>query len=242
LLDYRLNSHLLNLSDVCWSINPPHMFAMFIWQRSCSGEDLPMDLALGRLRTFSHGSAVSAIVALLFAAGCSGAASRSSEFSTAAPPPVPVPTTASPAKPQAKSPVDKPLAESSLDQLRQGAVTATPAESPLQDIYFAFDSYDLQASARDALKANVDWLKSNPAPRVEIEGHSDERGTTEYNLALSARRAQMAKDYMVTLGVAPERLSTIAYGKELPVCQDHSEECWQKNRRVHFVAKSTPTN
>ena len=93
-------------------------------------------------------------------------------------------------------------------------------------------------SARDAravLRANADWLKNNPSARVEIEGHCDERGTNEYNLALGAKRAQAARDYLVSLGIAPDRLSTTSYGEEIPVCQGHSEDCWRQNRRARFV-------
>jgi peptidoglycan-associated lipoprotein len=76
---------------------------------------------------------------------------------------------------------------------------------------------------------------------VEIEGHCDERGNTEYNLALGAKRAEAAKDYLTTLGISPSRLSTISYGKEVPVCQEHNETCWQKNRRDRFVARAAKT-
>jgi peptidoglycan-associated lipoprotein len=121
---------------------------------------------------------------------------------------------------------------SSLDQLREGK---PPEPGPLKDISFSFDRYDLEADARSTLKANADWLKKNPAVRVEIEGHCDERGTNEYNLALGAKRAQAAKDYLVTLGIAPDRLSTISYGEEIPVCREQSESCWRQNRRARFV-------
>ncbi|HEY7318238.1 MAG TPA: peptidoglycan-associated lipoprotein Pal [Candidatus Binatia bacterium] len=122
--------------------------------------------------------------------------------------------------------------QSSLDQLREGK---SAAPGPLKDIYFSFDRYDLEGEARETLKVNADWLKRNPAARVEIEGHCDERGTNEYNLALGAKRAQAAKDYLVTLGIAVDRLSTISYGEEIPVCKEHNESCWQQNRRDRFV-------
>ncbi len=127
---------------------------------------------------------------------------------------------------------------SSLEALRRGESTATPASSPLKEIYFDFDRYDLRSDARETLKANAGWLKTNLSAIVQIEGHCDERGTTEYNLALGAKRAQAAKDYLVALGVAAERLSTISYGKELPVCTEHTEACWQRNRRDRFVIQS----
>lgn len=124
---------------------------------------------------------------------------------------------------------------SSLEALRQGRSSATPGSSPLKDIYFDFDRYDVKADARDTLNGNAQWMKNTAAVRVEIEGHCDERGTNEYNLALGAKRAQAARDYLVTLGIDASRLSTISYGEEIPVCTDKTEGCWQKNRRVRFV-------
>lgn len=126
-------------------------------------------------------------------------------------------------------------AQSSLDALRQGQPPTTPAGSPLREIYFEFDRYDLAAEARETLRASADWLKKNPAVRVDIEGHCDERGTTEYNLALGAKRAQTAKDYLVSLGIAANRLSTNSFGEEIPVCREQNESCWQRNRRDRFV-------
>ena len=124
---------------------------------------------------------------------------------------------------------------SSLDQLREGKSSATPAASPLKDVYFDYDRSDLRSDARDVLRANADWLKNNPATRIEIEGHCDDRGTNEYNLALGAKRAQAVKDYLATLGIAAGRLSTISYGAEIPVCKEQTESCWQQNRRARFV-------
>ncbi len=128
---------------------------------------------------------------------------------------------------------------SSLEAMREGKA---PAEGPLKDIYFDYDKYDLRSDARETLKANAANLKANPSTRAEIEGHCDERGTTEYNLALGSKRAQAAKDYLVTLGIAAGRLSTRSYGKEAPVCTEHNEECWQKNRHDRFVVTTTPTS
>ena len=123
----------------------------------------------------------------------------------------------------------------SLADLREGRPSD---EGVLADVYFAFDRSELEAEARDLLQNNSDWIKQNPDVSIEIEGHADNRGTNEYNLALGARRAQAVKDYLVTLGSAPDRLSTITYGEELPVCGVNSEECWQKNRRAHFVVRA----
>ncbi len=108
-------------------------------------------------------------------------------------------------------------------------------ESPLQDIYFAFDSYELSLEAREILQANAQWLQNHPQARVEVEGHCDERGTNQYNLALGAKRAKAARDYLVALGIAQDRISTISYGEELPVCREPHEACWQQNRRAHFL-------
>jgi len=126
------------------------------------------------------------------------------------------------------------LAEgSSLDRFKRGL---GPEEGGvLKDVHFAFDSYELDRTARDVLAANAEWLKDNPRARTEIEGHCDARGTVEYNLALGARRAKAVKDYLVTLGISAGRLSTISYGEELPLCREQSEECYARNRRVHFV-------
>jgi peptidoglycan-associated lipoprotein len=139
----------------------------------------------------------------------------------------------------AKAPVSQ---SSSLEQLKQGKPVGTAPSSPLKDIYFEFDRYDLRADARDVLKSNAEWLKQNPASSVQIEGHCDERGNAEYNLALGAKRAQAAKDYLATLGIADQRLSTISYGEELPVCREQTEDCWQKNRHDRFVIKAGATS
>ncbi|HEV8716562.1 MAG TPA: peptidoglycan-associated lipoprotein Pal [Candidatus Binatia bacterium] len=106
---------------------------------------------------------------------------------------------------------------------------------PLQDIHFAYDSFELSSEARDTLRVNSDWLRSNSQAKVEVEGHCDDRGTSEYNLALGAKRAKAARDYLVSLGVSPERLSTISYGEEVPLCHESTESCWAQNRRAHFL-------
>ena len=124
---------------------------------------------------------------------------------------------------------------SSLKQLQEGKPPITPPSSPLKDVYFDFDRYDLNADARTILRGNADWLKSNPRARVEIEGHCDERGTGEYNLALGAKRAQAVREYLTSLGIDGARLSTISYGEEIPICKEQSEDCWRQNRRARFV-------
>ncbi len=105
----------------------------------------------------------------------------------------------------------------------------------LQDIRFDYDAFDLSPTAREVLQTNADWLRRNPTARVEIEGHCDNRGTVEYNLALGSERARSAYDYLVSLGIASDRLSTISYGEEAPLCAEDSEACWRQNRRAHFL-------
>ena len=101
----------------------------------------------------------------------------------------------------------------------------------VQDAYFDLDKADIRADARDALSKTAQFLRSYPQVKVVLEGHCDERGSTEYNLALGDRRAQAAKDFLVSLGVAADRMQTVSYGKERPFCTDHNEACWQQNRR-----------
>jgi peptidoglycan-associated lipoprotein len=125
--------------------------------------------------------------------------------------------------------------KSSLDALQRGEVPKSSADSALKEVYFQFDSYDLSSDARATLKTTADWLKKNTAAHVDLEGHCDERGTNEYNLALGAKRAQAAKDYLMSLGIPAERLATTSFGEEIPVCQEHNEDCWAKNRRDRFV-------
>jgi peptidoglycan-associated lipoprotein len=105
----------------------------------------------------------------------------------------------------------------------------------VRDAYFDYDKADLRADTRTGLSKTADFLKSNPQIKVTIEGHCDERGSTEYNLGLGDRRASAVKQYLVSLGIPAERLSTVSYGKEKPFCMESNEACWQQNRRGHFV-------
>ncbi len=105
----------------------------------------------------------------------------------------------------------------------------------MQTVYFDYDSYRVTGAGRDALNSNIAWLKSNPNATVQVEGHCDERGTTEYNLALGERRANAARDYMVKSGISRSRISVISYGEERPADPGHDESAWSKNRRAAFV-------
>jgi len=104
-----------------------------------------------------------------------------------------------------------------------------------EDIYFDFDKSTLSPAAQDNLLRKAEWLRENPDATVTVEGHCDERGTNEYNLALGDRRAESAKAFLADLGIDPARLTTISYGEERPVDPRHMEEAWAKNRRSHFV-------
>ncbi len=109
------------------------------------------------------------------------------------------------------------------------------ARGYLKDAFFDYDKSDLRDDARTALAADADWLKKNRTIQFLIEGHCDERGNSEYNLALGDRRANAAKEYLVSLGVDASRVRTVSYGKERPFCTQSTEDCWQQNRRAHFL-------
>ncbi len=154
----------------------------------------------------------------LTAAGPGGSVTSSATVNVSAPPPPPPPPPA-------------PAPQVTIDQ-RLG--------SDVQDAYFDYDKTDIRSDARDALSKNATALKSIltdfPNASIVIEGHCDERGSAEYNLGLGDRRASAAKEFLQGLGVPADRLKTISYGKERPQCTEQDETCWQKNRRVHFVA------
>lgn len=124
---------------------------------------------------------------------------------------------------------------SALEAIRRGVAAVTPPGAPLQDIYYPFDSIELELEAQEILKKNAEWLQAHPKVRVEVEGHCDDLGAAEYNLALGAKRAEAAKAFLVKEGVASERLVTISYGKEAPACFEKTDECRAKNRRARFV-------
>ncbi len=106
----------------------------------------------------------------------------------------------------------------------------------LENVYFAFDSSDLDEYARASLHGTSDELKENSDVIIQVEGHCDERGTNEYNIALGARRATAVRTFLIEMGVSPDRITTITYGEERPADPGHNEEAWQKNRRAEFVA------
>ena len=153
----------------------------------------------------------------LTATGPGGDTTASATVSVSAPPPPPPP----PPPPTATVTLDKRL------------------ESDVQDAYFDYDKSEIRSDARDALTKDVAALKSIlgdfPNATIVVEGHCDERGSAEYNLGLGDRRASAAKEFLQQLGVPPDRLKTISYGKERPQCSEQNESCWQRNRRAHFA-------
>jgi peptidoglycan-associated lipoprotein len=125
-----------------------------------------------------------------------------------------------------------PGGNSSLKRFQNGTMGQN---GPLADIHFGYNDATIRPEDNDALKGNADYLTSHAEARVQIEGHCDDRGSEEYNIALGARRAQAAKDYLATLGISGDRMSTISYGKELPLCTEETDDCWAQNRRDHFA-------
>jgi peptidoglycan-associated lipoprotein len=161
---------------------------------------------------------------LAFALASSGCARKAAE-APPTPPPAPTTTTPAPTPPTPPPP------------------TPAPQETPptpvveLQDAFFDFDSYALREDARTVLDQDSRLLRDNSGASVLIEGHCDERGTVEYNLALGEKRANAAKDYLVGAGISASRIETVSYGKERPFDPGHDEAAWAKNRRAHFVRK-----
>jgi peptidoglycan-associated lipoprotein len=142
------------------------------------------------------------------------------------PEPVPEPTGGVPPEPR----VEDPLKVSDIDKINQN--------SPFQPVFFAYDSAEIDTVGQQILNGNAAILKKYPEWVITIEGHADERGTAEYNLALGNRRAAAARGYLISLGVPADRLRTVSYGKEFPFDPTHTEAAWSKNRRVHFVLTS----
>jgi peptidoglycan-associated lipoprotein len=144
------------------------------------------------------------------ASGPGGTATASASVSVTAPAPAPAPPPAQPG-------------------------IAEMFSQNVKDAFYDFNKSDVRADARDALTKDAEFLRSYPQVRVTIEGYCDERGSTEYNLGLGERRAQAAKNYLISLGISADRMDTVSWGKERPFCGEHTEACWQENRRAHFV-------
>ncbi len=158
----------------------------------------------------------------------------------ATPTPVVVPDNPAPAPtPKGDGSMVPPVDE--YERIRQMPIDEIDRVGLLGDVYFDFDQADLREADRATLVRNGEALKKFDFLILTIEGHADERGTIEYNLALSDRRARVAYDYLSSIGIAPGRIKAVAYGKEIPVCAESSEDCWQRNRRAHFTVTGKAT-
>ena len=157
------------------------------------------------------------------------APARAVPQTTAPPPPRPAPPPPAPRAAAAPTPL------SDVELFRRKSLDELNSEHPLGDAFFDYDQNALRDDARVALQRDAAWLAKWPQTRITLEGHCDERGSAEYNLALGERRAEAARDYLVSLGVAPERLVLQSVGKEAPFCHEEGEPCWSQNRRDHLV-------
>jgi len=176
------------------------------------------------------------LVLSLFLAGCP---KRPATTAASAPPPTgapPAPSAAAPATP-APAMTPSPAAPATAPRPAPPAPSEFRETDNLKDVFFDFDKYDIRPPDAKTLDTNAAWLKTNDN-LVLIEGHCDERGTNEYNLALGERRAKATMNYLVGQGVQANRITIISYGKERPTCSEHSEACWAKNRRSHFLVKA----
>ena len=187
----------------------------------------------------SHLVLSSLLVAAVVLSGC---AKRPATTQAAAPAPTGAASTTAATPPAAPAPVqsDTPTAATTTpapSSTARPAVQDFAAVPELVDVFFDFDKYDIRPGDAKTLDANANWLKSNSNHLVLIEGHCDERGTNEYNLALGERRAKSTMNYLVSQGVQANRITIISYGEERPQCTEHNEACWAKNRRAHFLAK-----
>jgi peptidoglycan-associated lipoprotein len=170
-----------------------------------------------------------ALAAVAFVVACSSKPK-------AAPPPAPTPAPVStPTVVTIETPVPTPPPPPRVDSSDITSKSLVEISSYLKPAFFDYDKADIRADAREALAANATWLKKYTSVQFTLEGHTDERGTAQYNLALGDRRANAAKDYLVSLGVDAARVKTVSYGKERPFATGHDEDSWQKNRRAHFV-------
>jgi peptidoglycan-associated lipoprotein len=160
---------------------------------------------------------------VLALAGCCGAKVSKTKMP-------PVAEKVSPAPPMEEQVAPQALPNEELAALLREA----QAEGALLPIYFDFDKYSLKPAAKSNLDKTAGWLSKKSTVKIRIEGNCDERGTIEYNVALGERRANGAKQYLVKLGISPDRLETVSWGKEKPICTEHNESCWAKNRRDDF--------
>jgi peptidoglycan-associated lipoprotein len=179
-------------------------------------------------------------IMLVMVIAWSGCAKKVPPPAPAPPPPPPVavvpptpPPPPPPAPPPAPAPAPRPLTEDEI--FSRKSVDELNGEMPLADVFFDYDQSTIKDDQRAVLQKNADWLRRWASVRVTVEGHTDSRGTNEYNLSLGERRAAAVKDYLAGLGLAGDRLLVVSKGEETPVCSEDNDACWSKNRRGHFV-------
>jgi len=164
-----------------------------------------------------------------------GAVGPGAATAPAAPVPVPSPRAGDVPVTRPAPPAETPVRPAAPIAPAVPGAQPAPAAVPLQDIFFDFDKSNIRDDQKAALNQDVSWLKGNPTAKVTIEGHADERGTNEYNLALGERRAKATRDYLVAVGIEAARITTVSYGEERPFVLGHDESAWKWNRRAHFV-------
>ena len=177
-------------------------------------------------------------VGLCVALGAAGCAKKAPTPAPAPPPPAPATTPAPPPPPPpppapAPAPAPKPLSEEEL--FARKSLEELNAEKPLGDVFFLYDSATISDEGRATLQKNMEWLRKWTGTRVLVEGHCDNRGTPEYNLALGEQRAASVRDYLVSLGLPAERVTIVSKGEEQPFCNEDAESCFSQNRRGHFL-------
>ena len=178
-------------------------------------------------------------VGLCLALGVAGCGKKAPAPAPAPPPPAPATTPAPPPPPPPPPPpaaapeAPRPLTEEEL--FAKKSLEELNAEKPLGDVFFSYDSAAINEEGRAALQKNLEWLRKWTATRVLVEGHCDNRGTPEYNLALGEQRAAAVRDYLVSLGLPADRVTIVSKGEEQPFCNEDAESCWSQNRRGHFL-------
>ena len=185
------------------------------------------------MRRFGYFAATIVIVGMTTAA-CGG--KKPETPAPAPPPPAPAPTTTPtpPPPPPSPPPTAAPAAPTE-DEIFAKMTNEDVAKKYLTDAFFEYDSIEIAEPHRASLQKNAAFLKQRQGVRILIEGHADSRGTNEYNLALGERRADAVRDYMVSLGVATDRITIVSKGEEQPFCREETEACWKENRRGHFI-------